>query len=46
MKRKQISGMLPCAGYEECPLPVQLKLNVCDGLSQPQWAEHGSEVIT
>ena len=45
MKRKQISGMLPRAGYEECPLPVQLKLNLCDGLSQPQFAQHGLEEV-
>ena len=45
MKRKQIGGMLPFAGYEECPLPVQLKLNLCDGLSQPQFAQHGLEEV-
>ena len=35
MKRKQMSGMLPVAGYEAFPLSVQLQQSLCDGLSQP-----------
>ena len=34
MKRKQMSGMLPVAGYEAFPLSVQLQQYLCDGLSQ------------
>ena len=35
MKRKQMSGMLPYAGYEALTLHVQPQMNHCDGLSQP-----------
>ena len=41
-----MSGILPDAGYEAFPLLVQRQLNLCDGLSQPQCAEHGSEVVS
>ena len=45
MERKQMSGMLPDAGYEGFPLLVQHELNLCDGLSQPQFAQHGLEEV-
>ncbi|QNI54696.1 hypothetical protein SynBIOSE41_02193 [Synechococcus sp. BIOS-E4-1] len=38
--------MLPYAGYEEGTPPVQLELNLCDGLSQPQSTEHGCEEVS
>lgn len=46
MERKQMSGMLPDAGYEAFPLHVQHELNLCDGLSQPQSADDGLEVVS
>ena len=46
MERKQMSGMLPDAGYEGFPLLVQHELNLCDGLSQPQSPDQASEVLS
>ncbi len=46
MERKQMSGMLPDAGYEGFPLLVQHDLNLCDGLSQPQSPDQASEVLS
>ena len=46
MERKQMSGMLPNAGYEGFPLLVQHELNLCDGLSQPKAADQGLEVVS
>ena len=46
MERKQMSSMLPDAGYEAFPLHVQHELNLCDGLSQPKADDQGLEVVS
>jgi len=43
MERKQMSVMLPYAGYEALALLDQQDRNHCDGLSQRQSFETGCE---
>ena len=45
MERKQMSGFLPCTGYEAFGLPDQHERNLCDGLSQLNTVEVNCEVV-